>query len=114
MKTSECAKTVGVSIDTLRYYERIGLIAPIKEGYNRAYSEHDIEILKAIIILKSTGMSLNDIKIIINMETQGADFKILKSLLENQIQEINKQEHTLKQSKVILMKSLNKVLEVLK
>lgn len=47
---------------TIRFYEKEGLVEPIREenGY-RAYSEEDVEKLKKIIILRKIGVSVEDI-----------------------------------------------------
>ncbi|MCX8056055.1 MAG: MerR family transcriptional regulator, partial [Ignavibacteria bacterium] len=48
-KISEAAKILGISVHTLRMYEREGLILPFKKTTNqRLYSEKDIERLKCI------------------------------------------------------------------
>ncbi len=48
-KISETAKILGISIHTLRMYEREGLIIPYKKSTNqRLYSDKDIERLKCI------------------------------------------------------------------
>jgi MerR family transcriptional regulator/heat shock protein HspR len=48
-KISEAAKLLGISVHTLRMYEREGLIIPYKKSTNqRLYSDDDIERLKCI------------------------------------------------------------------
>jgi DNA-binding transcriptional MerR regulator len=53
-----------LSIHTLRYYEKEGIMPPIKrtEGGNRIYEQDDLELLKFICCLKATGMSIVDLK----------------------------------------------------
>lgn len=67
----------GVSIRTLQYYDKIGLLIPKKEenGY-RYYSEEDISILQTILFYKYLGFSLKQIKVLISQE----DKDILKHL----------------------------------
>jgi DNA-binding transcriptional MerR regulator len=59
------AKLNGTTIDTLRYYDKIGLLSPqmIDEqtGY-RYYSIKQSAVLDMIIYMKALGMSLEDIK----------------------------------------------------
>ncbi len=59
----ELAKRANVSIRTLQYYDKIGLLKPssISEGGRRHYNDNDITILHQIITLKSLGLSLKDI-----------------------------------------------------
>jgi len=47
----EVAKRTGLSIDTLRYYERIGLLEPVRRdqsGYRR-YSQQDLDWIGLLI-----------------------------------------------------------------
>jgi DNA-binding transcriptional MerR regulator len=60
----EITEETGLSGDTLRYYEKDGLLSDITRLPNghRRYSNHDMEWLKFILCLKSTGMPLKEIK----------------------------------------------------
>ena len=59
----QLAKRANVSVRTLQYYDKIGLLKPstISEGGRRLYNANDITILHQIITLKSLGLSLKDI-----------------------------------------------------
>jgi DNA-binding transcriptional MerR regulator len=56
----EVADRVGFSIDTLRYYERIGLLEGIARtsGGQRAFSDDDISLLNLLRCLRDTGMPI--------------------------------------------------------
>jgi len=58
-----CLET-GLSEDTLRYYERDGLLSEVRRLPNghRRFSTHDLEWLKFVICLRSTGMPLKKIR----------------------------------------------------
>ncbi|WP_245551200.1 MerR family transcriptional regulator [Nocardia paucivorans] len=58
----EVAQRCGLSRDTLRWYERIGLLSYIGRDHTgrRRFSEHDLEWLTLITHLRSTGMSVAD------------------------------------------------------
>lgn len=62
MTIKEVEKRLDIPRATVRYYEKEGLIDPIREenGY-RDYSEEDVEKLRKIIILRKIGMSVEDI-----------------------------------------------------
>ena len=64
MNISEIAERSGLSIHTLRYYEKEGLLTNISrnESGRRVYSDTDLQWLTWIQRLKSTGMRLDDIK----------------------------------------------------
>lgn len=64
MQIGQIAKRAGVPIDTVRYYERHGLLrSPARQasGY-RLYEEQDIERLRFIRRAKSLGFTLNEIQ----------------------------------------------------
>ncbi|MCY9005904.1 MerR family transcriptional regulator [Peribacillus frigoritolerans] len=61
-RIGELSKLLGVSEHTLRYYEKEGLVVPLRKGKNRIYTEEDREWLEFILHMKNTGMALVDIK----------------------------------------------------
>ena len=64
MTVGEVAKQTGVTVRTLQYYDKEGLLTPSSEsaGGRRHYTEKDLVMLHQIISLKSLGFSLDDIK----------------------------------------------------
>jgi len=70
MKINEIETLLGLSRANIRFYEKEGLLFPIRtqNGY-REYSEEDIAILKKIIIFRKLGLSLPEIKEILNGTT---------------------------------------------
>ena len=64
MTVGKAAKKMGVTVRTLQYYDKEGLLSPSaeSEGGRRLYTDKDLIILHRIISLKSLGFSLNDIK----------------------------------------------------
>ena len=72
MTVGEVAKKIGVTVRTLQYYDKEGLLSPSaeSEGGRRLYTDKDLVILHQIISLKSLGFSLDDIKHrLISLET---------------------------------------------
>ena len=72
MSVGEVAKKIGVTVRTLQYYDKIGLLSPSaeSEGGRRLYTDKDLVMLHQIISLKSLGFSLDDIKHrLISLET---------------------------------------------
>jgi DNA-binding transcriptional MerR regulator len=59
------AEMLNVSISTLRYYDKEGLLPLVNRttGNIRVFDDTDIECLKMIECLKTTGMQLKDIKL---------------------------------------------------
>ena len=60
----EVSEMLKISISTLRYYDKEGLLPLINRtsGNIRVFDETDLECLKMIECLKTTGMQLKDIK----------------------------------------------------
>lgn len=72
MTVGEVAKKMGVTVRTLQYYDKEGLLSPSaeSEGGRRLYTDKDLVMLHQIISLKSLGFSLDDIKKrLISLET---------------------------------------------
>jgi MerR family mercuric resistance operon transcriptional regulator len=71
MRIGQLARSVGVNIETIRYYQRIGLIdLPAKPyaGY-RSYNEHDLERLRFIRGAQRLGFSLEDIRALLELSS---------------------------------------------
>lgn len=66
---SVAAKLVSLHPQTLRYYDRIGLIKPSRtQGRMRLYSQRDIEMLRKIARLtEQLGVNLAGVEVILNM-----------------------------------------------
>lgn len=60
----EVAKMLNLSISTLRYYDKEGLLIDLKRDKSgiRTFSDKDIEALKLIECLKKSGLQIKDIK----------------------------------------------------
>jgi DNA-binding transcriptional MerR regulator len=61
----DAAALTGLPASTLRYYETIGVIAPISRGESskhRVYDEDDLDQLMWIACLAATGMSVSDMR----------------------------------------------------
>src|SRR5207247_3026617 len=68
---SVAAELVGVHPQTLRIYERKGLLRPYRTaGNTRRYSERDIARLQMIQRLTQEGVNLAGVKMIVEMENE--------------------------------------------
>ena len=70
---AEAAHRSGLSIDTLRYYERIQLIDPPARdsGGRRAYSDEDLAWLEFLTRLRTTGMPIRMMREYARLRHQG-------------------------------------------
>jgi MerR family transcriptional regulator/heat shock protein HspR len=68
---SVAAELAGVHPQTLRIYERKGLVDPARtEGGSRRYSDHDIETLRRIQDLTAAGLNLEGVRRVMELEAE--------------------------------------------
>lgn len=103
MTITEVSKKYGLSADTLRYYERIGLIPPVHRNSsgNRDYTENDCKWVKFIKCLRSAGLSIEILIEYVDLFQKGSDTILArKELLFEQrkqiAEKINELQDTLK------------------
>src|ERR1700676_4216834 len=68
--SSQFAQKASVSVRTLRYYDKVGLLSPslyTEAGY-RLYTDEDLLSLQHILALKFLGLSLEEIKVCLQTE----------------------------------------------
>ena len=61
----EAAALTGLPASTLRYYEQIGVIAPVSRGASsghRVYDETDLDQIMWVACLAATGLSVSDMR----------------------------------------------------
>ncbi|MED1203923.1 MerR family transcriptional regulator [Heyndrickxia acidicola] len=103
MKTytiSEVAKEMDLTVYTLRYYDKEGLMPFVERTASgtRLFKDSDIEALKIIECLKSTGMPIKEIKSFIDWCSDGDStlqqrydmFLERKTSIEGQMEELKK------------------------
>jgi MerR family transcriptional regulator/heat shock protein HspR len=68
---SVAAELSGLHPQTLRTYDRQGLVSPGRAGGGgRRYSLHDIELLRTVARLTAEGLGLEGVKRVIELESQ--------------------------------------------
>ena len=73
---SVAAELAGVHPQTLRVYERRGLVDPSRTGGgNRRYSQDDIERLRRIQDLTSAGLNLEGVRRVLDLEAEVAELR---------------------------------------
>src|SRR5207302_1862394 len=103
----QVAQQTGLSIDTLRYYERIGLLEPVRRASSghRRYRQKDLDWLRLLIDLKETGMPLAEMIHFAQLRRQGdatATERLLileqhQRTLEQQMQKLEQHRSALQQ-----------------
>jgi MerR family transcriptional regulator, aldehyde-responsive regulator len=74
LSIQEVARRTGFSESALRYYERIGLIDPVprdSSSSHRRYAEQTVDTLDALACLRSTGMSIDDMRAYLDGVAEG-------------------------------------------
>jgi len=69
-QVGQICRELGINTQTIYYYERIGLIPPLqrtKSGY-RLFSPEDVEILRFILRVKDLGLTLDEIKQLLELK----------------------------------------------
>jgi DNA-binding transcriptional MerR regulator len=72
----QAAALTGLPATTLRYYESIGVIAPIGRGESskhRVFTDQDLDMLTWVACLSATGMSVSDMRRYTENGSFGAD-----------------------------------------
>ncbi|MDO5294211.1 MAG: MerR family transcriptional regulator [bacterium] len=77
MTIKEASKITGISIDNLRYYERIGLIPEVPRNASgiRDYDEVSLSWIDFVMRFKRGGMSLEAIREYVHLAIQGEQTK---------------------------------------
>ncbi len=93
---SVAAELAGVHPQTLRIYERKGLVSPARTGGgSRRYSEADLERLRRILELTEEGLNLAGVKRVLQLERELAkaqeQLAALAAVNEQQLEEAHRQ-----------------------
>lgn len=83
---AEASARTGLSLDTLRYYERLGLFGPVERtvGGRRIYSDGDVAWLQLLICLRNAGLGITDLQRLIgNLRSRSRGTENVVDLLED-------------------------------
>lgn len=124
MEIGEFSKKTNISIDTLRYYNKIGLLVPKRAKSIRQYDDNDVEKADVIKRLKYLDFSLDEIKMIclldekidvkkITDEDTRKTIKEMSDLIERKSAELEKKEQEIIKVKAAIEKMRGKIKKVL-
>ena len=87
---SVAARMLGVHAQTLRYYERAGMVEPSRSaGNRRLYSTEDIDQLRRIkTLIDDLGVNLAGVEVILRMGERMADMERQMRRLEAEIRRL--------------------------
>lgn len=121
MLIGEVSKKYNISIETLRFYDKIGLLTVERKNNRRYYSEKDIQRLQSIMAMKEMSFSLEEIKKILEIDERidkglengtinHEDIQILLNEVRKKQTEILEKERELKKVKNQLNIIINKIM----
>lgn len=105
LSVSDVVRTTGFSRETLRYYERAGLLTPPARASNgyRCYAAEDLERLEFIRKTKRAGFTLREIRELISLKDQGkATCRLGRDIAHARIAGIDAQIASLEEVREIL------------
>lgn len=101
----QVAEKMGVTVPTLRYYDKEGLLPFVDKKPNgtRVFKDEDFEKLAIITCMKNSGVPIKDIKMYMDLCTEGDStlqerleiFIERKDAVQKQIEELNKVMETI-------------------
>jgi MerR family Zn(II)-responsive transcriptional regulator of zntA len=111
----QVVKKLKINKETIRYYEKIGLLKETKRDSNgyRIYTDEDIEILQFILMVKEYDFTLKEIAILLAKllpKVNGLNQKEITDIVDNKIDEIDKKIEELSVIRKVLTKVKNNVL----
>jgi len=102
LRIGEIARSYGITLRTLRFYEDKGLLTPKRDGSTRLYSKRDISRLRLILLGRKVGFSLREVKQMMDLyDPGGTNAKQLKVALdkgERQLGRLEKQRQLVDES----------------
>lgn len=110
MNIKKVSETLGLTIDTIRYYERIGIIPPVqrdKNGY-RDYQTKDLNWLFIAKHLRNAGLSIESLVDFTQLEQTDADTTdAKKAILQEQLDKLNEKLAEIEKTRDLLKYKLD-------
>lgn len=101
MKIGDLARAGGVSVETIRFYQRRGILAKPTRGTGaRRYSQDDLERLRSIRAAQTAGFSLEEIAVLLGLDQN--DRATARALAEARIAAIDEKIETLQMMRAAL------------
>lgn len=110
LKISEISKLSGVNLETIRYYEKIGVITPPHRAANgyRMYDPHILVHLEFIKKCRSLGFSLEDIKQLDELrKSPASDCQTVDALIASHLLQIREKITQLQAIETALLRLCN-------
>jgi DNA-binding transcriptional MerR regulator len=99
MRIGETARMAGVNVQTIRFYERRGVLgkAPRLDSGYRDYSQSDVRRIVAVKRAQKLGFTLGEIQELMRLEQPGLHIEHVRKVAHSKILEIDEKIKALKQ-----------------
>ncbi len=100
MQIGQLAKNVGVTTDTIRYYEKLGVLPRPERSVSRyrSYSQDDVARMQFVLKAKTLGFTLEDIIELMSLsDAHDHDMAQVKDLAQIRLQAVEKKLAQLQQ-----------------
>ena len=95
------AKQCDVNVETIRYYQRIGLLrVPETTSSYRYYNDQDVETLSFIQKAKDAGLQLSEVQELLNLQLN--DREQVRHVIQQRLEKIDQRIHELESLKIRL------------
>jgi MerR family mercuric resistance operon transcriptional regulator len=93
----QLSRRAGIGIETIRYYERIGLMPrpPRTDGGRRAFGSDDLATLSFIKRCRELGFSLDDVRALLTLRASDRTCFDVKSIASRHLEAVRVKLHTL-------------------
>ena len=109
MKRAEIAKLTSCNLETVRYYEKTGVIPapPRSEAGYRQYSEEHVRRLRFVIRGRELGFSLNELKALLSLvDRRAVTCREVEKLTQIHLDSVRRKIKDLKRMEQVLAKTL--------
>lgn len=114
MRIGELSATIGISVETIRYYEKEGLLCqPDRSASNyRVYTKHHLEDLALVVFCRSIDMSLDEIRTLLKLKhSPNESCEPINDAIDDKLIEIDKRIKRLQALKAELQRLRSKCLK---
>ena len=106
MQIGEAARNARLPVKTVRYYEEVGLVKPLRTGNGyRDYGDRDVHLLKFVQRARSLGFSIDECRLLLSLygdkRRASADVKALAS---EKIKQVDLKIHELQSMRKTLLR----------
>ena len=110
MTIGKLAARTGVAIETIRYYERIGLLAQPQrtDGRHRLFTENDVKLMCFIRRGRELGFSLTDVRALLTLADTHSACKAAKAISDQHLTNVREKIATLSELERALEKLIGR------